>query len=103
MTTYSLNPQHVYQLVERIPPGRVMTYGYIARIIGCNNPRLVGRILHNNPDSEKTPCHRVVNSRGMVAMNFAFGGKNGHIERLTAEGIVIKNGRLNLYQYLWLP
>jgi methylated-DNA-protein-cysteine methyltransferase-like protein len=99
----SLDPQAVYELVQQIPPGRVMTYGYIARIVGCNNPRLIGRILHNNPDPATTPCHRVVTSRGQMATNFAFGGINGHTERLQAEGVIIKNGKLNLFQYLWLP
>jgi O-6-methylguanine DNA methyltransferase len=103
MTTQQIDPELVYRLVRRIPSGRVMTYGYVARLIGCNNPRLIGRILHNNPTPEITPCHRVVNSRGEVATNFAFGGRAGHIERLQAEGVVVKNGRLNLYRYLWLP
>lgn len=103
MSSEPINPQDVYELVARIPSGRVMTYGYIARIVGSNNPRAIGLILHNNPEPDIIPCHRVVNSVGRVADNFAFGGRSGQIERLESEGIVLKNGRLNLFKYLWLP
>lgn len=57
--------QKVYAVVANIPRGSVMTYQEVARRAG--NPRAsraVGNIMHNNPDTKKVPCHRVVRSDG---------------------------------------
>lgn len=86
----------IYKLVSRIPAGKVATYGRIARLTGVNSPRLVGRILHQNPDPDKIPCHRVVNSRGQLARNFAFGGYREQWRMLQLEGVPFKNGKVDL-------
>ena len=57
-----------------IPRGKVTTYGVIAKKLGMS-PRVVGYVLHLNPDGSKTPCHRVVNRNGRIAPGYAFGGK----------------------------
>ena len=60
--------QEVYNIVAAIPPGRVVTYGQIAYLIGkpqCS--RMVGHTLHNVPADMHLPCHRVVNSQGRLA------------------------------------
>jgi methylated-DNA-[protein]-cysteine S-methyltransferase len=57
--------QKVYAVVAKIPKGQVLTYKEVARRAG--NPRAyraVGNIMHNNPDTKKVPCHRVVRSDG---------------------------------------
>ena len=67
--------EKVYELVQKIPEGKVTTYGQLAARLG--NPglaRAVGNILHRNPDPARYPCHRVVNARGEPAKHFAFGG-----------------------------
>ena len=57
--------EKVYAVVARIPRGRTMTYGEVARRAGSPNAaRAVGNIMHNNPDTTKVPCHRVVRSDG---------------------------------------
>ena len=61
----SLFTARVYAVVARIPKGSVLTYKEVARRAG--NPRAaraVGNIMHNNPDTKKVPCHRVVRSDG---------------------------------------
>lgn len=93
--------QEVYRLVSKIPKGRIMTYGQIAKALGIKNPRLVGYYLHHNPDSKKIPCHRVVDFSGKLAKNFAFGGQEGQRKKLKAEGVVLKNYRVKLKDYLW--
>ena len=78
----------VYDFLKTIPKGTVTTYGQIAAQLG--NPKLarvVGNILHNNPDPANIPCHRVVNARGEVAANFAFGGAEAQRKLLEAEGV----------------
>ena len=51
----------VLSVVEEIPPGKVATYGQIARLIGKEkNSRLVGKILSTSQPYGEYPCHRVV-------------------------------------------
>lgn len=57
--------ERVYAVVAKIPRGKTMTYGKVARRAGSPNAaRAVGNIMHNNPDTKKVPCHRVVRSDG---------------------------------------
>lgn len=58
--------ERVYQLVLRIPAGRVMTYGQIARLLGEGyDARAIGNVMHATPNDERAiPWHRVINSRG---------------------------------------
>lgn len=86
----------VFEMVKKIPAGRVMTYGQIAKLVGFINPRLVGRILHQNPDPQSIPCYRVVNSQGKLSPSFAFGGLSAQQEKLEQEGIKIVNHMVNL-------
>ena len=94
----------IYEVVKRIPRGRVATYGQIAAMVG--NPRLsrvVGYALHVNPDPEHIPCFRVVNREGRVSKAFAFGGENMQILLLEDEGIELENDRVDLERFLWRP
>ena len=55
----------VLSLVSEIPPGKVLTYGDIARLIGApRNARLVGKVMSRAELFGRFPCHRVVNSAG---------------------------------------
>ena len=48
--------------------------------------RAVGNALHKNPDPEKIPCYRVVNAKGELAGEFAFGGEGAQARLLQADG-----------------
>lgn len=93
----------IYEVVSRIPKGKVATYGLVARMAG--NPRwsrVVGYALHNNPAPGVIPCHRVVNREGKVAEGFAFGGSDIQRKMLEDEGIVFEaDGHIDLEKYLW--
>ena len=94
--------QKVYEYLTRIPTGKVVTYGQIAAYLG--DPRLcryVGSVLHNNPDPQRYPCYKVVNSQGKLAKGFAFGGTEGQRQLLQAEGIMVKNDQVDLSVYRW--
>lgn len=93
--------EKVYAFLKTIPEGRVATYGQIAAHLGNKNlSRVVGNILHNNPDPASFPCHRVVNSKGKVAEHFAFGGGEAQRKLLEQEGIVFEsNGTVDLEKY----
>ena len=91
----------VYAYLKTVPKGRVTTYGRIAAHLGNKHyAQAVGNILHNNPDPSRYPCHRVVNSKGGMAENYAFGGAAAQRERLEKEGIVFEeNGTVDLKKY----
>lgn len=93
--------EKIYQVVAKIPKGRVATYGQVAILAG--NPRwarVVGYALHNNPNPQMIPCHRVVNRQGKVASGYAFGGENKQRELLEKEGITFnENGSIDLKKY----
>lgn len=92
----------VYEYLLKIPNGKVVTYGQIATYLG--NPRLarvVGNILHNNPDENKYPCYKVVNAKGRLAPSFAFGGMDKQKEKLQADGIEVKDDMVDLSKYQW--
>lgn len=101
--TDSMNTfERIYEVVKQIPKGRVATYGQVARLAG--NPhwsQVVGYALHVNPNPEIIPCYRIVNRFGEVSSAFAFGGENAQIALLEADGIEVKNGKVDLNKYLW--
>jgi methylated-DNA-[protein]-cysteine S-methyltransferase len=63
----------VYKMLLKIPAGKVSTYGDIAKALGYPKAaRLIGRILHDNPNPIVIPCHRVVHSNGKLG-GYAYG------------------------------
>ena len=95
--------EKIYDVVLKIPEGKVTTYGQVAILAG--NPRwarVVGYALHNNPAPGIIPCHRVVNREGRTAESFVFGGGEVQRELLEKEGIVFeKDGHIDLKKYGW--
>ncbi len=91
--------KRIYEAVKKIPKGHVATYGQVAQMAGNKRmSRAVGNALHHNPDPDNIPCFRVVNSKGCLSGNFAFG--EGVQERLLREdGIEVKDGRVDLSVY----
>lgn len=78
----------IYEVVRKIPKGKVMTYGQVAILANVATPRVVGFALHVNPDAENIPCHRVVFANGKLTPGYAFGGEGVQKEKLQKEGIV---------------
>lgn len=66
--------ERVYKIVKKIPRGKVMTYGQVAKALGTRDARRVGQALHANTNPE-IPCHRVVFADGNLAPGYAFGGR----------------------------
>ncbi|MBR5658960.1 MAG: methylated-DNA--[Lachnospiraceae bacterium] len=97
------NPsKRIYEAVKKIPYGRVATYAQIAELAGDRKmARAVGNALHKNPNPEIIPCFRVVNAKGELAGEFAFGGPGAQARLLEAEGIEIHDGKVDLGKYQW--
>ena len=92
--------KRIYEAVKRIPKGKVATYGKVAEMAGNKKmSRAVGNALHKNPDPENIPCFRVVNSKGEPAPEFAFGGMGEQRKLLEAEGIEVKDNKVDLSKY----
>lgn len=93
----------VYEVVRRIPRGRVTSYGQVALL--CGNPRAaraVGWALHQNPYPGEIPCHRVVNRQGRLAPEFAFGGDQEQRRLLEEEQVpFLPDGRVDLSKVFW--
>lgn len=92
--------KRIYEAVKKIPRGKVATYGQVAEMAGDKKmARAVGNALHKNPDPNGIPCYRVVNAKGELAGEFAFGGEGAQRKLLEADGIAVVSGRVDLKKY----
>lgn len=95
----------IYAVVERIPPGRVATYGQVAAICGLTGrARQVGYALHSLPPGSELAWHRVINAKGQVSPRAD--GPWAGIQRqlLEAEGIDFDgSGTVDLERFRWEP
>ncbi len=80
--------EEIFDVVRRIPLGKVSTYGLVAAAAGYPRAaRAVGRLLHTNDTPVVVPCHRVVFADGRTSPAFAFGGTDVQREWLEREGV----------------
>ena len=96
----------IYDVVRRIPVGRVLTYGDVAALAGMpRQARLVGYALHALPSHSAVPWQRVINARGMISMGRAYpGGELVQRSLLESEGVGFDaNGRVSLARFRWHP
>lgn len=92
--------RRIYEAVKKIPRGKVATYGQIAELAGDKRmARAVGNALHKNPAPEEIPCYRVVNSKGELSGEFAFGGSGAQQKLLEADGIEVRDRKVDLKKY----
>ena len=90
----------IYEAVKKIPKGHVATYGRVAEMAGDKKmARAVGNALHKNPDPDNIPCFRVVNAKGELAGEFAFGGAGQQARVLEADGVEVKNGKVGFEKF----
>ena len=81
-----------YQLLQRVPKGRVTTYKELAEAVGIRAYRAVGQAMNRNPRLIKVPCHRVVCKNGEIG-GYALGVEK-KIELLQKEGVLVKGNRV---------
>lgn len=93
----------VFEIVRRIPRGRVMTYGQIALLLGEGyTPRTVGFVMHSS--GNKVPWHRVINAQGACSTGGILLPVDKQQRMLEREGIKFdKRGRCDLESCLWAP
>lgn len=95
--------QRVYALVRRVPPGRVVTYGQVAALLGKPQAaRAVGYALRYLPPGSDVPWHRVINHRGQISPRYPAEGP--WLQRLLLEEEGLRFGaqaRIDLAVYRW--
>lgn len=92
----------LYRLLQTIPRGKVATYGQLAEKLGNKKfARVVGNLLHKNPDGNTFPCYKVVNSKGELSKSYSFGGIEEQKRRLESDGIEVVNYKVDLKKFLW--
>lgn len=98
--------QKVYDVVIKIPPGRVTSYGAIAKYIGLpRSARMVGWAMNNSHSQpEYIPAHRVVNRNGMLTGKHHFQGQHIMQQLLESEGVEVAEDRVvNFILCFWDP
>ena len=93
----------VFDIVRRIPAGRVMTYGQLAELLGEGyTARTVGFVMHTADES--VPWQRVINAQGACSTGRVILPPDKQQRLLEAEGVVFnERGRCDLGRYRWTP
>ncbi len=103
MSTDSLY-KRVQSVVERIPAGKVATYGQIAQMSGKCTARQAGYAMAAVPDGSSVPWHRVINSQGKLSARADGAPDPRQREALLAEGVLFSDsGRIDFNKYRWQP
>jgi alkylated DNA nucleotide flippase Atl1 len=89
--------ESVLSAVEQIPSGQVASYGDLAELVGIGGPRLVGRVMAIHGGG--VPWWRVVRADGRPAR----GLESSALERLRAEGAVLRGDRVDMRRSRWRP
>lgn len=98
--------QRVYEVVKQIPPGRVTSYGAIAKYLGSTgSARMVGWAMNaSHSQREFVPAHRVVNRNGMLTGKHHFDTPDTMKELLENEGVKVVDDRIVAFQqHFWNP
>lgn len=97
--------ERVYEFVRSVPPGKVVTYGQVAAMLGAPfAARAVGAALKYSPGSAEVPCQRVVNRWGRLAPVYGWGGPEQHKRELEEEGVEVRpDFTVDLEKYQWWP
>ena len=92
----------VYQLVKKIPRGRVLSYGALARALKLSGgARSAGRAMAATPAGKGIPWHRVVGERGKILIREPYASLQKKL--LESEGVTIIESRVDLKDHSWTP
>ncbi len=107
----SLNDRHkdffenVYAIVRLIPPGKVTSFGAIAKSLGtAKSSRMVGWAMNGAHSHKNVPAHRVVNRNGLLTGKMHFKTPTEMEELLKSEGVLVENDKIiNFKEHFWDP
>ncbi|HSJ69663.1 MAG TPA: MGMT family protein [Anditalea sp.] len=95
----------IYQIVFKIPQGRVTTYGAIANSLGIKSgARMVGYAMNVSHIIKDLPAHRVVNRNGVLTGKHHFNDPEEMQKKLEYEGVEVINDQIVDFKTLfWDP
>src|SRR5580698_5080987 len=92
----------VYKLVKRIPRGRVLTYGALAKALRLRGgARAAGRAMGATPRGKGIPWHRVLGASGKILIREPHASLQKKL--LESEGIPVIESHINVKKHLWTP
>lgn len=92
----------VFRFVQRIPRGRVLTYGGLAKALRLpGGARSAGRAMAATPSGKGIPWHRVIGERGKILIREPYASLQRKL--LESEGVTIRESRVDLKRHLWKP
>lgn len=92
----------VFEIVKKIPAGKVASYGQISRMIPGCTARMVGYALASLPNQSGVPWQRVINSKGKISPHGAGFGSAMQRSLLEDEGVVFNSeNQIDLNIYGW--
>lgn len=99
----SENYLRIYEVIRRVPEGRVATYGQVASVAGLpGHARQVGYALHASRPEDGLPWHRIVNAKGEISPRSEPGYEGLQRAMLEAEGVELgATGRIDLKRFRW--
>ncbi len=86
-------------LLLKIPKGKVSTYKSLAEAMSTKAYRYIGQLLSKNPEPNKYPCYKVVNSNGKLG-GFVYGNTD-KIKRLKLDGIKVEKGKIVKFEQIF--
>jgi methylated-DNA-protein-cysteine methyltransferase-like protein len=94
--------EQIYSVVQQIPPGKVATYGQIAKIVGRCTARMVGYAMAALRRGTAVPWQRVINHRGEISRRSHGDGSLRQHKMLEEEGVRFDGrGRVDLKKHRW--
>ena len=92
----------VYRFVQRIPRGRVLTYGALAKALHLpGGARTAGRAMAASPSGKGIPWHRVLGANGKILIREPYASLQRKL--LESEGVTVVESRVDLKRHLWKP
>jgi len=97
--------ERCYEVVVKVPFGRVTSYGAIANYLGAKkSARMVGWAMNASHNNMDIPAHRVVNRKGLLTGKHHFDGTNLMQQLLESEGVIVVDSEIQDFNVLfWDP
>ena len=95
----------IWEQAALIPAGQVASYGQVAKQAGLprRGARMVARAVAAAPREMELPWHRIVNAQGCISIPKTSARYEQQQELLRAEGVPVKNGKLDIDKHGWSP
>ena len=93
----------IYAIVRQIPPGKVASYGQIARLVGGCSAQMIGFAMAALPEGSDVPWQRVINKQGKISPHGYGMGSVIQRQLLEEEGVIFDlEGRIDWDRFGWL-